>query len=304
MHFARRFSPFVLVTTLTPGLTTCQQSGPRVPANPYENAHPYLDLPLEQVVKHIPELRELEPAQDEQILPTILSETAVAVDEFLDNAVDLLAQEEVTRTRLRSNGSVQASQRLQYNYLIVHHGDGLTLTIEEYREDSRGNRVEQGGLDQGFSLTSGFALICIYFASDHRSDSTFRYLGRETMGSRKTYVVAFAQRPEQRAAVNIVSGTWGKIGILVQGIAWIDERSYEIMRMRTDLLAPLPQIGLQAQTTEVSFDEVRLQDVPNPLWLPSDVTVDAKFEGTDFRNEHRYTNYRRYRVSSKILAPN
>ena len=74
--------------------------------------------------------------------------------------------------------------------------------------------------------------------------------------------------------------------------------------MRTDLLAPLPQIGLEAQTTEVSFDEVRLQDVPNPLWLPRDVSVDSKFEGTNFRNEHRYTNYRRYRVSSKMLAPN
>ena len=304
MLFALRFSSLVLVATLSPALATCQQSSPRVGTDPYENAHPYLDQPLEEMVKRVPELKGLEPAQDQQVLPTILSETAVRVDEFLDNAVDLLAREDVTRARLRSSGTVRASEHTQYNYLIVHHGDGLTTTIEEYREDSSGNRVEQTGLQQAFSLTSGFALTCIYFASDHRSESTFRYVGREMIGWRNTYVLAFAQRPDQARAVNIVSGTWGSVGVLVQGIAWVDEQSFQIIRMRTDLLAPLPQIGLQAQTTEVSFDEVRLQDVPNPLWLPSDVTVDAKFEGTDFRNEHRYTNYRRYRVSSKILAPN
>jgi len=221
MLFALRFSSLVLVATLSPALATCQQSSPRVGTDPYENAHPYLDQPLEEMVKRVPELKGLEPAQDQQVLPTILSETAVRVDEFLDNAVDLLAREDVTRARLRSSGTVRASEHTQYNYLIVHHGDGLTTTIEEYREDSSGNRVEQTGLQQAFSLTSGFALTCIYFASDHRSESTFRYVGREMIGWRNTYVLAFAQRPDQASAVNIVTGTWGSVGVLVQGIAWM-----------------------------------------------------------------------------------
>jgi hypothetical protein len=306
MLFPGRIAGLVLLAILAPASSTGQQSSPATNSEPnfYRNAHPYLDQSVEQLTKHIPELKGLEPVSDQQILPTILAQTAVKVDLYLDSTVDLFAREEVTRARLRSNGTVQASQNLQYNYLIVHHDEGLTSTIEEYRTDLHGNRVDQAGLDQSYSLTSGFALIGIHFASDHKSESTFRYLGQQTIASRNTYVVAFAQLPDRATPVNTVQGTWGSLGILVQGIAWIDETSYEIIRMRTDLLAPVPQIGLDQQTTEVSFDEVRLRDVPDPLWLPNYVRVDAQFQGTKFRNEHRYADFRRYRVSSKMLAPN
>jgi hypothetical protein len=306
MLFPVRIASLLLLATLSPILSPGQQSTPATNSdlNFYRNAHPYLDQPVDEIVKHVPELKGLEPVSDQQTLTMILAQTAAKVDLFLDNTVDLLAREEVSRARLRSNGTVQASQNLQYNYLIVHHDEGLTSVIEEYRTDLQGNRVDQAGLDQGYSLTSGFALIGIHFASDHKSESTFRYLGRQTIGSRNTYVVAFAQRPENATPINKVEGIWGTLGILVQGIAWIDETTFEIIRMRTDLLAPVPQIGLNQQTTEVSFDEVRLRDVPDPLWLPDYVRVDAQIQGNKFRNEHRYTEFRRYRVSSKMLAPN
>jgi VWFA-related protein len=272
-------------------------------SNPDGDTPPYVDQPLDQLVRSIPELAALQPSPDQQLLPTILSETATKVDEFFDNTIDLLAEEDITRSILKSNGSIRSSQQLRYNYLIVHHVDGLTIEVEEYRTDANGNRVEQAGLEQGFSFTSGFALICIHFSKDFRSDSRFRYLGRELLGSRNTYVVAFAEKPGQARAVDSASGPWGKVDLLVQGIAWVDEGSSQIVRIRTDLLAPHPEIGLEQQTTEVSFQEIHLLDVPEPLWLPSGVRVDARFQGKNFRNDHRYTNYRRYRVASKMLGP-
>jgi len=98
--------------------------------------------------------------------------------------------------------------------------------------------------------------------------------------------------------------------MLTQGIAWIDKESFRIVRMRSDLLAPQPEIGLEEQTTKVDFSEVKLRDVPAPLWLPRDVNVYVKIRqflpgrsNEKFRNVHHYTNYRLYRVSAKIVAP-
>jgi hypothetical protein len=93
------------------------------------------------------------------------------------------------------------------------------------------------------------------------------------------------------------------VDMLTQGILWVDENNFQIIRMRSDLLAPRNEIQLQQLTTEVIFGEVRLQDVPNPLWLPSDVDVSMDIDKHKFRNVHHYTNYRRYRVSVKIGAP-
>jgi hypothetical protein len=101
--------------------------------------------------------------------------------------------------------------------------------------------------------------------------------------------------------------------VLIQGIAWIDKGNLQIIRMRTDLLAPHPELGLERQTTDVAFGEVRLVDVATPLWLPKEVKVNVGFKEHDadngrvheisFRNEHHYSEYRRYRVSVKMVAP-
>ena len=91
--------------------------------------------------------------------------------------------------------------------------------------------------------------------------------------------------------------------MLTQGILWVDKNSFQIIRMRSDLLAPNNEMRLDQLTTKVTFGEAQLQEVPNPLWLPSDVDVSIEIGGQKFHNIHRYTNYRRYRVSVKIMAP-
>lgn len=225
------------------------------------------------------------------------------MDEFFREAVDLVAQEGITQEKLSPKGSIKSNQRHQYNYLILHHTDGPVLTLEEYRTDSKGIRVEDVGFDEEYSATSGFALICIHFAPDHRSDSTFRYLGDEMIGTRNTYVVAFAQRPGQGVVTGKATGVWGTVTILVQGIVWIDKNNFQIIQMQTDLLAPRSDVGLDEQTTVVTFSPVRVPDIDTSFWLPTEVSVYTKFRGQAFRNEHHYANYERYRVSVKMVTP-
>ena len=91
--------------------------------------------------------------------------------------------------------------------------------------------------------------------------------------------------------------------VLTQGILWVDKNSFQIIRMRSDLLAPNNEIRLDQLTTEVAFGEVQLQDVPNPLWLPRDVDVSMEIDKQKFRNLHHYTDYRKYRVAVKVGTP-
>ena len=41
--------------------------------------------------------------------------------------------------------------------------------------------------------------------------------------------------------------------MLLQGIAWIDQSDFRIVRLRTDLLAPQPEIQVQRQTASILF---------------------------------------------------
>jgi hypothetical protein len=273
----------------------------------YANAHSYVEQPSQQLVKLIPELKHLQPAPDQQALPEILHKTGLRVNDFFSNIVDLVAHEKITQAKLGRGAAVTASQDTHDNYLLVLRSDEGRRRLDEYRMDSKGSHLEQVGLDEGYIITSGFAMSCTYFSTVMQAHTAFRYLGDERIDKHNTYVVAFAQRPYETHSAGDTEDVrvqHGKtVHILVQGIAWVDKNDFQIVRLRADLLAPRPEIGLDRQTTDVTFSEVRLRDIAAPLWLPSAVKVYTRVHGHNFENEHHYTDYQRYRASAKVVIP-
>lgn len=244
-------------------------------------ASPCVELTPEQLTEGIPELKTLQPAPDQQLLPTILSKSGARVDDFARQVVDLTAHEQISQETLGETGRRKSSA---YSYLVLVHRNDLSGSgAEGYRVDAKGNRVAPGGVHQGYAVTSGFAFECLHFLPANQPDSTFRFVGTEPTGGRITYVVVFAERVGQGTNTNFVN--LAGIGIVVptwvQGIAWIDQESFQILRMRTDLLEPvfpnaLPRhrsdTGGYPQATEITFAETGIVDVANPLWLPSEGT--------------------------------
>ena len=279
--------------------------------NFYANAHPYLEEPLKKLVKHIPELKGLRPEANQQALPMILEMSGDRVDAFFRDVVDVLAHEEIAQNRLDRSGAIEASQLVQDSYLILRHGQETGANIDEYRMDNKGNRMDKVGLDKGLFVTSGFALSCNYFSTAFQPESRFLFLGNERIGQRDTYVVAFAQKPGKATLfVTMTERGGARVHMLMQGIMWADKSNFQIIRTRLDLLAPRPEIGLDQLTTVVTLNRVQLRNVITPLWLPKEVKVYVKFRHVDsdhgrlyereYRNEHHYADYRRYRVSVKI----
>ena len=222
------------------------------------------------------------------------------MDDFVREIGDLIAHEDVTQERLTEKGGVRAKQRVQDNYLILHHGYEWGASAE-YRMDEKGNRLGPIGLEKGYLVTSGFALGCISFSTVAQLQSRFRYLGEEKVGSRDAYVLGFVQKPGEATFLVTMMGTGGRVvDMLTQGILWVDKNGFQIIRMRSDLLEPNRETQLDQLTTDETFGEVQLQDAANPVWLPRDVNVYMEINKRKFRNEHHYTNYRRYRVSVKI----
>jgi len=282
----------------------------------YTNAHPYIEEPLKQLAKQIPQLKDLQPAQDQQELPLILQKAGGQVDDFFQHITDLTAHEEISLTRLRQERPYTkpelSGEHVHDSYLILRHGGLGQTEFIEYRTDGKGDNFDQVVVQNGFLVTSGFALSCNYFSTGIQPESTFRYLGDEKIGQRDSYVVVFAQQPAKATlSIRMRGRSETPAHVLVQGVAWIDKSDFEIVRMRTDLLAPRKDVGLNQETTEITFNKVQLADVATPLWLPSSVKVYVEFAphsgnvdefyALSYHNEHRYTNYQRYRVSAKVL---
>jgi hypothetical protein len=262
----------------------------------YKNVRSYVNQTLFELGWNMPELMDVVPPsslEDGQKAETqLLDLVGENVKEFVESFPGATANEEITMQQLWHNGRVVASKTRSFRYVIVRQGEGGGSRLHEYRTDLAGKPEEPWGLYKGFRPTTGFASTVVQFHPFARSDALFRYLGKERLAGKEADVVAFAQRPGvTQVAGRVELGHEKSIRMLLQGVAWIDPASEQIVRLRTDLLAPLVEAGLFRYTTEVSFREVPLGESSKARWLPAEVKVTTERNSAIYQNIHRFSDY-------------
>ena len=269
----------------------------------YRRADPITNWPLKKLRHQVPELKGLKPATDQSQLPEILSRVSANLQKFVKTFVDTSAMETVDETETygtRAGWLLTAKTSTQkFRYLILAQREGGAFTLVEYRTDLRGQEERRQKPSRDFIKTAGFAAMPLFFGLLQQPWSRFRYLGRQRIGGTSTDVVDFAEHVDPAAVMgHFVLGEIS-VPLLVQGVAWIRPGDYQIVQMRTDLLAPLPP--LMRMTAVAHYAEYRLQDSPRALWLPKevDVRVELGYKYV-FSNRHRYSDYRLFRVKSVI----
>jgi hypothetical protein len=69
--------------------------------------------------------------------------------------------------------------------------------------------------------------------------------------------------------------------------------------MRTDLLRIPEEHELSKQTTEIRFGNAQFKELGTSLWLPQEVAVTIRWKGRIFRNLHRYSDFKLFRVETE-----
>ena len=277
----------------------------------YADARPYMDEPLSELKKTVHELEGVEPVADQSHLSELLLKVGAKADELLHKVPNLISDEVVSQTQWAAShneapGCVgfgcgkphDLQQDREFNYIILSHpAEDRRQLLEEYRT-TRNDKPVQGA---GAPHFQGFASAWVVFSSSNQVESRFRYLGQQKTDGHDTFVVGFAQIPGSIDYPGKIVTSRGSIPMLLQGVAWIDQADFRIVRLRTDLLAPQPEIGFQEQTSNIQFGSVRIAVLDSELWLPQEVVVVMQANGQFLREHHRYSKYRLYQAKSKII---
>jgi hypothetical protein len=256
----------------------------------------------------MPELRGLK--ADEKDLPALLTRIGQEIETLSQQMPNLISREDVTQTRPGSRSDHPSNQ--QFNYLILVHRTTAGAEMSEYRTDLQNRSIGQPSEDPRAPTAHGFVLAWTYFHPTVRAESQFRYLGRQKIDGRNADVVAFSQTPGLVHAPGEIRVGDESFPMLHQGIAWIDESTFRILRLRTDLLAPQPEAQLEKLTTTVDFAEVRIPHSKLRLWLPRMAVVEWKtiprnsvdlsptVASGRYLERHLYSHYHLYQVEVKI----
>jgi len=273
----------------------------------------YVDMTPAELARQVSEMKHLQPPSSQDELPTILKRVGATVAEFFAIFSNTTCNESVDSTVDASLETLPFDMETQYsfdnsrsrtysskfNYLALIQPGADKTRLRELRTNSKGETPPLRPQDAFVSL--GFVSMTAHFHPDFQSDSRFGYLGREVLAGQSAYVVSFAQRPEAARHTSLVVFTNKTAVIFVQGIAWLDPVTFNILRLRTDLQHPETTVGLLKETTEVEYSEVTFPQGSKKLWLPRQVSVSGQLGRYAFHNKHHYSDYRLFNVQSRIL---
>lgn len=282
----------------------------------YAQAHSYIEESPTKLKKTVRELKGLESAPGQDSLLDLLSKIGAEADELLRRMPDLISEERVTERIVEvaetaaaactgincSFTNNSATNTMKFNYLILRHaGEQQRFLFEEYRSGHNGKALPPSSESIRFR---GFVATWVIFSSSNQVESRFRYLGQQQMNGHKTFVIGFAQIPGSVESPGKIVSHDGDIPMLLQGIAWIDQSDFRIVRLRTDLLVPRPEVGLQRQTANIEFGPVQIVATTTmDLWLPYAVEIEMESPNNLVLEQHKYSGYRLYQVKTEMLSP-
>ena len=287
---------FVLGSNENPaGIAT--RSWPSRPTGGFGNPS-VLNTPLNDLVRTAHELKGITPATGQDELPLILKKLGNAVESFVRNIPNTASTEDI---QLQALNSANDSASYTFRYLALTEPGALAAGLDEFRRDSKGREVDTQSLMGGSPIvTSGFISLPLLFHPQHRTASDFRLLGRQALERHDTYVIGFAQRDATPLSIRMnPSGQWTTF--LIQGVAWVDTTTYQILRMKTWLLPG--QSSLADVTTTVDFGEVHFKHNSLAFWLPRDVVVAVVWKGNLYTNHHHYSDYKVFSVEAGEKPP-
>jgi hypothetical protein len=279
----------------------------QTPDDQFGGATIYLDFPLPKLRELVPQLKGLDYDAAQAELPSILKGVANRIAEVMTRLPDLASREDVYHFQSPRDGaagggiaSMQPWSR-QFRYLLLSRrfADGSTR-FEEERTDGKGHPIEasvQFTAPRGF----GFAYQWLFFSADNQAEFRYRLLGRQEKEGRKTFVIAFAQVPGRVSDPAYFQALGKTAPFYYQGVLWVDQATFDIVILRTDLLAPLPDLHLRQLTTELTFRSVPIHGYDAVFWLPRELYISSDQGAGPAEESHRYSDYHLYHAEVRIV---
>ncbi len=281
----------------------------------------YIDYSLRKLSAAVPTLDGMKADSNQDQLAGILSKVGEATVKSLSTVPNLSSREDVysivlardpgltnsvvgmeeTPGLLDLESQLLQSRSIEFNYLLLfdHHADGAT-SIKELRTDFKNRQVTSpvnGVGPHGF----GFAYQWLLLTPANQSELRFRYLGQQRMDDHKTFVLGFVQVPDQVKIPGKFTWAGKEAPFFFQGIVWIDQSTFDVVRLRTDLLSPVPSVNLRQMTTELHFRSVRIHGYGADLWLPSEVLIRTAQTDSIVEELHQYSAYRFFHAESRLV---
>ncbi len=230
-------------------------------------------------------------------LDEVIQKAGKRIQEFVQNVDRFTASEFLKHESINKWGGAGSLETRKFDYLVaVAEVRPGFLNVDEYRRSRSSLSEFPGGIE-----TNGLPALVLIFHPYNvvNFEMTCEGLGRWNGGP--AWQVHFRQKLDKpntmrgyRLGVNGPS-----YPVAMKGRAWILADSFQVARLETDLVAPVPQIRLLADHTEIEYGPVRFRNRNVEMWLPQSAEVYFDWKGRRIHRRHSFSNYLLFAVDDR-----
>jgi hypothetical protein len=191
----------------------------------------------------------------------------------------------------------------KFDYLVaVQEVKSGLFNVEEYRSSANSPSEFPDGIE-----TNGLPAMALIFHPHNAGSFDFTCEGLARWNGGLAWQIHFRQRADKPNTMRKYRlGAQGRsYPVALKGRAWIAADSYQVVRMETQEIAPVPEIRLKADRTAIEYGPVHFKERNLDMWLPQSAEVFTDWRGRRFHRRHSFSKYLLFSVDEKqkISAP-
>jgi len=230
-------------------------------------------------------------------LGEVQKHTAERIEEFLKNVDRFTATESLQHESINKWGQAAPPINRVFNYVVeVKELQPGYFSVYEYRSAAHGANEYADGV-----ATNGVPAMILIFHPHNAVNFEMTCEGRVRLSGGDAWQVYFRQREDRPNTIRAfrVGENGQNYPIPLKGRALIATDTFQVVRLETQMIAPIREINLEADYTAIEYGQVHFDAANTNLWLPQIAEVYSDRAGRRIHQSHTFSNYALFSVDEK-----
>jgi len=220
-------------------------------------------------------------------LQNVVQMTGKRVQEFVTDISRIAAIEHLLHEQLDEIGDPLTKETRTFNYVAsVSEPMPGFVAVDEYRQDNLGIADFPDHI-----ASSGFATLALVFHPALRDNFEMQCEGLGEWHGQPAWLMHFRQREDRPARIHDYKVGNEVHSLKLKGRAWITPDRFQIVRIESELVSPVPEIRLAGERQVVEYGPVPFAKKNLQLWLPKSAEIYLDFRRHRYYRKHSFDHY-------------
>lgn len=230
-------------------------------------------------------------------LEEVVQKAGKRVQEFVHNVDRFTATETLIHQSVGPGGFPAAPETRKFNYLVsIQEARPGILSVDEYRDGGHSYQKFPGGV-----ATLGLPSLVLIFHPHSAVNYEMSCEGLARRNGGLAWQIHFRQRADKPSTARQyrLGESGSTYPVALKGRAWIAADTFQIVRLETDLVAPLPEIRLVTDHTAIEYSAVHFRKRNVNMWLPQTAEIFNDWKGRRTHRRHSFSDYMLFSVDDR-----